>query len=74
MTSTYKGQCSLPLNKIKEEYIMQLMTKEIEKKLSRHPFGSQESKGLDAEVIVKYFYPYGLDIFIFMNGSGGMSG
>ena len=59
MTSTYKGQCSLPLNKIKEEYIMQLMTKEIEKKLSRHPFGSQESKGLDAEVIVKYFYPYG---------------
>ncbi len=47
---------------------MQLMTKEIEKKLSRHPFGSQESKGLDAEVIVKYFYPYGRGTWLIIEG------
>lgn len=38
---------------------MKLMTKELEKKLSRFPFGSQEGKGLDACVIVKYFNPCG---------------
>lgn len=34
---------------------MQLMTKTIEMKLSRFPYRSQEGKGLEAEVIVKYF-------------------
>ena len=33
------------------------MTKEIEKKALKYPFRSQEEKGLDAEIIVKYFHP-----------------
>ena len=37
---------------------MQLMTKEIEKKALNYPFGSQESKELDAEIIVKFFHPF----------------
>ena len=36
---------------------MQLMTKEIEKKALKYPFGSQESKELNAEIIVKFFNP-----------------
>lgn len=36
---------------------MKLLTKEIEKKLIKHPFGSQEGKGDDAEVIAKFFTP-----------------
>ena len=38
---------------------MQLMTKEIEKKALKYPLGSQDGKGLDAEIIVKYFDPMG---------------
>ena len=38
---------------------MQLMTKEIEKKASKFPLGSQDGKGLDAEIIVKFFDPTG---------------
>ena len=33
------------------------MTKEIEKKASKFPFDSQDGKGLDAEIIVKFFHP-----------------
>lgn len=47
---------------------MKLMTKEIEKKLGRYPFGSQENKGLDAEVVVKYFYPYGRGTWLIIEG------
>ena len=36
---------------------MQLMTKEIEKKASKFPIYSQDEKGLDAEIIVKFFDP-----------------
>lgn len=38
---------------------MKLITKAIERKLEKHPFGSQDGKGKDAEVLVKFFYPYG---------------
>lgn len=38
---------------------MQLMTKEIEKKALKFPIYSQEEKGLDAEIIVKFFDPTG---------------
>lgn len=38
---------------------MKLTTKEIIKKFELHPINSQESKGLDAEVLVKYFNPCG---------------
>lgn len=36
-----------------------LLTKAIEKKLAAHPFGSQEGKGEDAKLLVKFFNPYG---------------
>lgn len=38
---------------------MKLFTKEVERKFQKHPFGSQEDKGFDAEVLVKFFNPYG---------------
>lgn len=38
---------------------MQLLTKEIEKQFESHPLYSQEDKGEDAKVIVKFFNPYG---------------
>ena len=34
---------------------MKLMTKELEKKLSKYPFGSQEDAGANAFVLAKYF-------------------
>ena len=38
---------------------MQLMTKEIEEKAKKFPFDSQDGKGLDAEILVKFFDPTG---------------
>ena len=38
---------------------MKLLTKEIISKFENHPFRSQEEKGFDAEVLVKYFNPCG---------------
>ena len=38
---------------------MRLITKEIEKKFQKHPFRSQDKKGIDATVLVKYFTPWG---------------
>lgn len=38
---------------------MILWTKEIEKKATTFPIGSQDGKGENAEIIVKYFNPYG---------------
>ena len=43
---------------------MKLITKEIEKKFAKHPFGSQKGKGLDAEVLLKIFNPYGLGTWL----------
>ena len=36
---------------------MKLLTKEIISKFEKHPIGSQDGKGMDAEVLVKYFNP-----------------
>ena len=36
---------------------MKLLTKEIIKKFETHPLHSQDEKGFDAEVLVKYFNP-----------------
>ena len=36
---------------------MQLMTKEIEKLASKYPLQSQDGKGMDARIIVKFFDP-----------------
>ena len=38
---------------------MKLWTKEIERKSEQFPIGSQDGKGLDATVFVKFFNPYG---------------
>jgi hypothetical protein len=38
---------------------MKLLTKEIEEKFQNNPLGSQDEKGFDAEVLVKYFNPNG---------------
>lgn len=38
---------------------MKLLTKAIISKFENHPIGSQDGKGLDAKVLVKYFNPCG---------------
>lgn len=38
---------------------MKLWTKEIEQTALRYPIGSQDKKGKQAKVLVKYFNPYG---------------
>lgn len=38
---------------------MKLWTKEIEQKAKKYPIGSQDGKGENAEILVKYFNPYG---------------
>ncbi|MCD8201970.1 MAG: DUF2958 domain-containing protein [Clostridia bacterium] len=48
---------------------MKLMTKEIEKKLAKHPIYSQDGKGNDAEVLVKYFNPYGVGTWLVLEGN-----
>ena len=39
--------------------IMELITKKVEKDFMSHPLRSQDGRGFDAEVIVKYFNPCG---------------
>ena len=36
-----------------------LVNKTIEKAIAKHPIGSQDGKGENADIIVKYFNPYG---------------
>ncbi|MDE6779305.1 MAG: DUF2958 domain-containing protein [Alistipes sp.] len=38
---------------------MQLLTEELISKFEAHPFHSQEEKGFEAQVLVKYFNPMG---------------
>lgn len=40
-------------------YRMKLITKKVEKDFMSHPLRSQDGRGFDAEVIVKYFNPCG---------------
>ena len=47
---------------------MKLMTKEIEKKFEKFPMYSQDGKGEEAEVVVKYFNPYGLGTWLITEG------
>ena len=47
---------------------MMLMTKELEKALSKYPIGSQDGKGTDAEVVAKYFNPYGAGTWLITEG------
>ncbi len=43
---------------------MKLLTKEIISKFEKYPFGSQDEKGLDARVLVKYFNPCGIGTWL----------
>ena len=47
---------------------MKLLTKEIENKLEKAPFGSKDGDGLDAKLIVKYFNPYGAGTWLITEG------
>lgn len=47
---------------------MDLLTKEIEEKLKAHPLGSQDGLGGKAEVLVKYFNPYGSGTWLITEG------
>ena len=43
---------------------MKLVTKELEKKFAANPIYSKDGQGKEAEVIVKYFYPYGVGTWL----------
>ena len=47
---------------------MKLITKEIEKKLEKAPICSKEGQGENAEVVVKFFYPYGVGTWLVVEG------
>ena len=47
---------------------MMLMTKELEKALSKYPIGSQDGEGMDAKVVVKYFNPCGAGTWLITEG------
>lgn len=47
---------------------MKLMTKAIEKKFEKFPLYSQEGKCDEAEVVVKFFNPYGLGTWLITEG------
>lgn len=38
---------------------MELLTKQVEEKLRKFPYGSQRKRELEAEVLVKFFNPCG---------------
>lgn len=43
---------------------MKLLTKEIEKKFAKTPLYSTDGQGMNAEVLVKYFNPCGIDTWL----------
>jgi len=47
---------------------MKLMTKELEEKFKKYPLYSQDGKGNDAEIVVKYFNPYGMGTWLITEG------
>lgn len=47
---------------------MKLLTKSIEKRLKKYPIGSQDGKGDDAEIIVKFFSPCGTSTWWVLEG------
>lgn len=47
---------------------MKLLTKELEKNFEKYPLYSQEEKGLDAEVIAKFYNPYGHGTLLITEG------
>ena len=47
---------------------MNLMTKELEEKFKKYPLYSQDGKGKDAEIVVKYFNSYGRGTWLITEG------
>ena len=47
---------------------MLLMTKELEKKFRKYPLYSQDGKGMESDVIVKYFNPCGNGTWLITEG------
>ena len=47
---------------------MKLMTKDLETRFESFPLYSQESKGFDATVVVKYFNPFGAGTWLITEG------
>lgn len=47
---------------------MMLMTKELEKAFEKYPLYSQEEKGMESEVVVKYFNPCGNGTWLITEG------
>lgn len=47
---------------------MLLMTKELEKAFEKYPLYSQDGKGMEAEVVVKYFNPCGAGTWLITEG------
>ena len=47
---------------------MKLMTKEIEEKFKKYPLESQDAKGGDAKLLVKYFNPMGAGTWLITEG------
>lgn len=47
---------------------MKLMTKELEEKFKKYPLYSQDGKGKDTEIVVKYFNPYGRGTWLITEG------
>ena len=47
---------------------MQLMTKELEKRLEKFPLYSQDGKGNEAIIAVKYFNPFGSGTWLITEG------
>lgn len=53
---------------------MKLMTKELEKKFEKFPICSQDGLMEEAEVIVKYFFPFGRATWLITEGDKGEDG
>ena len=51
---------------------MKMITKEIEKKFAKFPLYSQDGKGDKAEVIAKFFNPYGAQSWYILEASDAM--
>ena len=47
---------------------MKLLTKEIEKKLEKSPYGSKDGMGMDAPLVVKFFNPSGAGTWLITEG------
>ena len=58
----------------KEVETMKLLTKEIEKRFEKYPLYSQDGKGLDAEVVVKFFNPCGVGTWLITEGQKNEKG